>query len=70
MIKKITIQSEGVLKCCIASIGGDYDENGEWEIFKNPQEKDLDICEYCHRKFILVNSRWEPLETFRKRNAI
>lgn len=63
-MKPITIKTAGVIRCCLASIGGDYvdEEKVKWKAFDNPKEGDTDTCEYCGREFALVGRRWEPTD--------
>jgi len=61
----ITIQSAGVLRCCLASIGGTRDGYGTWKVFIKPKERDTDICEYCGRVFVLHGTKWEATEKYR-----
>jgi len=65
----ITISTAGVIRCCLASIGGDYvgeKKESNWKVFENPHKYDTDTCEYCGEEFTLIDSpvkgdlEWTP----------
>ena len=63
MTKPLYVQSAGVIRCCIQTIGAYEKEPGKWYTNeKYPDEGDEDHCDACGRKFKFHASDgyWRP----------